>query len=266
MTLFLEFAGQHLMDKKVLKAALGHLLFSYKGLSSPELQYLSGASEDECRALTTLFRPFLANCEGRQFIYHQTFQTAVTAYCFSNLEEESVELHRQQAQVIELITDNSIAKLERLTFHLHSSREFFRLKEIISNIENFLLFYNPFTKYDLCKYWQCLEERGFDPVIGYNKSVEEFDMHFRPKTEELFRIIVQVSRFLREFADFETAYTPSFRHPPIKGKQEELEHISLFQEIQSLGLFYDEKSLVMDIQQKIALQLVARYQTVQEDV
>ena len=36
----------------------------------------------------------------------------------------------------------------------------------MSNIENFLLMYNANFKYDLCRYWQMLEELGFDPVMG----------------------------------------------------------------------------------------------------
>jgi hypothetical protein len=36
----------------------------------------------------------------------------------------------------------------------------------VANIENFLLMYNTVFKYDLCRYWQILEEKGFDPVIG----------------------------------------------------------------------------------------------------
>lgn len=36
---------------------------------------------------------------------------------------------------------------------------------MISNIENFLLMFNPNNKYDLSRYWQKLEEKGFDPVI-----------------------------------------------------------------------------------------------------
>jgi hypothetical protein len=29
----------------------------------------------------------------------------------------------------------------------------------------------------------------YDPVEEYNKSVEIFEMHFRPKSEDIFRII-----------------------------------------------------------------------------
>jgi hypothetical protein len=51
---------------------------------------------------------------------------------------------------------------------------------MVSNIENFLLLFNPHNKYELSRYWQKLEEKGFDPVIEYNKAVEGFSMHYHP--------------------------------------------------------------------------------------
>lgn len=82
-----------------------------------------------------------------------------------------------------------------------------------------------------------MEEKGFDPVIEYNKAIEGFEMHYHPSPENVFRIIVQISRFFREFSDFETYYTPEFRHPPIKGTIEELLDIGLLQEIYNLKIF-----------------------------
>jgi len=39
---------------------------------------------------------------------------------------------------------------------------------------------------------------------------------------------------LKEFSDFETYFTPEFRHPPVKGTYEELDDIGLLREL--LGL------------------------------
>ncbi len=57
--------------------------------------------------------------------------------------------------------------------------------------------YNAYFKYDLCRYWQILEEKGFDPVTGnyinfieYNKSIEIFENNYRLKSDELFHIII----------------------------------------------------------------------------
>jgi len=139
-------------------------------------------------------------------------------------------------------TPNSIRKLEEETFQLYNSGNYFKLKEVISDIENFLLLFNPYTKYDLCRYWQKLEERSFDPVIEYNKAIEGFEMHYHPTSDDLFRIITQISRFLREFSDFETYYTPDFRHPKLIGNNKELEDIGILGEFKNLALCEEEDS------------------------
>jgi hypothetical protein len=61
-------------------------------------------------------------------------------------------------------------------------------------------------------------------------------MHYHPSSEDLFRITVQISRFLKEFADFETYYTPRFRHPEILGNLNELDEIGLLGEFSNLEL------------------------------
>jgi hypothetical protein len=77
-----------------------------------------------------------------------------------------------------------------MIFHLNCSQNHFKLKEKISNIENFLLMYNTYFKYDLCRYWQILEEKGFDPVTEYNKSLEIFENNYNLRSDELFYIII----------------------------------------------------------------------------
>lgn len=104
--------------------------------------------------------------------------------------KEAIILHDKIAETIDKHTNNSIRKLEEETFHLFMASNHFRLKEVISIIENFLLLFNPNNKYDLCRYWQKLEENGFDPVLEYNKAVEGFQIHYHPTAEDLFRIII----------------------------------------------------------------------------
>ena len=38
------------------------------------------------------------------------------------------------------------------------------------------MIYNNNTKFELCRYWQKLEEKGFDPSVELNKSLEIFDI------------------------------------------------------------------------------------------
>lgn len=146
--------------------------------------------------------------------------------------------HERIARALES-TENSIRKLEEQAYHLFCARSYFRLKEMVSNIENFLLLFNPHNKYELSRYWQKLEEKGFDPVIEYNKAVEGFSMHYHPSDENIFRIIVQISRFLKEFCDFETYDTPAFRHPYIEGNMQELRKIGLLTELADLDIYVD---------------------------
>lgn len=61
-------------------------------------------------------------------------------------------------------------------------------------------------------------------------------MHYHPTSDDLFRIITQISRFLREFSDFETYYTPEFRHPKLIGNKKELEDIGILGEFRNLTL------------------------------
>jgi hypothetical protein len=49
------------------------------------------------------------------------------------------------------------------------------------------MIYNNVTKFELCRYWQKLEEKGFDPSLELNKSIEVFDIVIN----KLFRIIIQ---------------------------------------------------------------------------
>jgi len=47
-------------------------------------------------------------------------------------------------------------------------------------MENFLLMFNSNTKYSLTRYWQKLEEAGFDMVLEYNKVFLSQYFLFRP--------------------------------------------------------------------------------------
>jgi len=47
-----------------------------------------------------------------------------------------------------------------------------------------------------------------------------FEGHYKLKSDELLFILLQFSRFFKDFSDFETGSTPDFRHPPIKGGPE----------------------------------------------
>jgi hypothetical protein len=62
-------------------------------------------------------------------------------------------------------------------------------------------------------------------------------MSFKPSPDEMFSLVFEISRFLKEFSDFESIFTPQFRHPPIFGAKE-LEDIGLLTEIKGLNLHF----------------------------
>ncbi|CAK69854.1 unnamed protein product (macronuclear) [Paramecium tetraurelia] len=213
------------------------LAITQKGLTFKEIQSVCEFEDKQWKLFLLFFKIFLMKHRELWIIHNEIFKKCVIN-CYHN--EKTLQLHDKIAETINKYTNNSIRKLEEETFHLFSAKNYFRLKEVISIIENFLLLFNPNNKYDLCRYWQKLEENGFDPVLEYNKAVEGFQIHYHPSAEDLFRIIIQVSRFLKEFGDFETKNTPVFRHPPIIGVLQDLFDIGLLQEILKLDLYFNK--------------------------
>ena len=218
--------GQFQMKFKEMLMAL---MINQKGLTFEELRTLCAVTEREWKFFKAIFRFCLIEYKNMFMIQEPIFKATVIKR-FAIKEDSVKEFHEKIADALEE-TPNSIRKLEEQTYHLYVSKCYFKLKEKISNIENFLLLFNPANKYDFSRYWQKLEEKGFDPVIEYNKAIEGFSMHYHPTEESIFRIIVQISRFLKEFCDFETYFTPNFRHPPIEGSMIEMDKIGLLKEL-----------------------------------
>ncbi len=132
--------------------------------------------------------------KGLYCIFNQDFKAEVFK-CYPNDLLFINKLHEEISEILEK-SSISIRKLEEQTFHLYFSKSFFKLKETVSIIENFLLLFNPHNKFDLCHYWQTLLENGFDPALEYNKAIEGFEMHYKPSFEDIFQIILQVKKNL----------------------------------------------------------------------
>jgi hypothetical protein len=165
------------------------------------------------------------------------------------------KIEEMRARIAEVLskTPNSVRKLEEQTHQLYRSHNYLKLKEVVSDVENLLLLFRPENKFALCRYWEELEKNNFDPVLEYNKAVEGFLMHYHPSSENLFLIIVQVSRFLKEFADFETYNTLSYRHPNIRGNTRELAEIRIFDELKALHICDEEEqeTAIEDVETRV---------------
>lgn len=147
----------------------------------------------EWSLVKALLKGFLLSYKDIFQIVKGSFKQAIFQVFGRDAAISVKQLHEEIAAVLEK-TPISVRQLEEQTLHLYNSPNFFKLKETVSIIENFLLLFNSNTKYTLCRYWQALEENGFDPVIEYNKAVEGFEMHYHPSSEDLFSIILQVLR------------------------------------------------------------------------
>ena len=142
-----------------------------------------------------IFKGFLLNYKDIYQIVKGSFKQAI----FQVFGKDGIkQIHEEIAFLLEK-TPISVRQLEEQTLHLYLSQSYFKLKETVSIIENFLLLFNSNTKYTLCRYWQTLEENGFDPAIEYNKAVEGFEMHYHPSSEDIFSIILQVFYFVFSF-------------------------------------------------------------------
>lgn len=218
----LECLEDKVLTKQKFIDTMVYLSITFKGLTLVELFELTQINEEEWRLMLTFFKTNF-NC------YHDTVwsmsndtlkQCIYKRYLQGKTTDGRAILHIYHLNLGNQMnkTTNSIRKLEEQTINYFFAQEYHLLKQTIADIENFLIMFNPYTKYDLCRYWQCLEGQGYDPVIEYNKRLELFDLHFEPKPEDLFITILQISRFFKEFADFETKNTPTFRHPQVRDK------------------------------------------------
>jgi len=202
------------MEPKKFKDILVALTLSEKGLSTQEILSLTRVTQKEWKHLVAILEPFLMKYKDLWKISEESFRKAISQQYLQNNSEYVIKLHTDIAEVLSG-TSNSLRKLEEETYHLFQCKSYFKLKEAVTNIENFLLLFNPRNKYELCRYWQTLEINGFDPASEYTNAIEGFDLRYRPTPEQTFMIILQISRFLQEFGDFETRHIPDYRHPPI---------------------------------------------------
>ncbi|CAD8212015.1 unnamed protein product [Paramecium pentaurelia] len=254
------FSKANIMEITKFRKVLLVLALTQKGLNYPEIESVCNITNKEWKLFLVFFKVYIMKHKELWIIHNEIFKKVIINTYYIDVKE-MLELHDNIATTIDKITPNSIRKLEEQTFQLYSAKNYFSLKEVISIIENFLLLFNPSNKYDLCRYWQSLEENGFDPVLEYNKAVEGFQIHYHPSSEDMFRIILQISRFLKEFGDFETRNTPIFRHPPIIGVLSDLYDIGLLYEILKLDLYYDKAPELKEFDPAKHLKRVAKPKT-----
>lgn len=192
MDYILEFYETKLMPKEKFIKTCVLLNLTFKGLSQQELNRVCNFGQYEWQKMIAVFKSFFFFFQGFWKVSNELFRKAVERR-YQGSEEKTNNVHVEIVQALEA-SPNCVRKQEEITSHLFRAKKFNELKQVLANIETFLLLFNPSTKYDLCRYWQILEENHMDPVNEYNKGLESFEMHYNPKSEELFTIILQICR------------------------------------------------------------------------
>lgn len=133
-------------------------------------------------------------------------------------EGEEIKLHQAIVKSYRITLEHSIPLLDEKIHHMYKGKDYSGLKQFLSDIEHFLLFYTPYFKLTLFHYWSLLEHAGFEPVTEYVRSLEGYESRAGLTSLDLLKVILQLSRFFKELADFESEATPQFRHPKVLNK------------------------------------------------
>ncbi len=124
-----------------------------KGLSKKELAKIIGFDEQQWLLFFAVYQSMISSYNGFFQIMSKDFKAKIFDMFVQKGESSKIsQLHLEIADVVEK-SPNSIRRLEELQFHLSMGKSYFRLKETLADIENFLLMFNPQNKYDLCRYW-----------------------------------------------------------------------------------------------------------------
>ena len=156
----LNFFKDNLIDQgRCVKICL-ILSLNLKGLTKEEILNLSGATMKEFSIVLIHFNSIIIFYRI-YFIMNDEFMKEKIKSLYAQANSSGFnEIHEEIATELDR-TAHSIRKLEEISFQLFMSKSYFKLKESVANIENFLLLFNPNTKYDLYQFWQRLEEKGY---------------------------------------------------------------------------------------------------------
>ena len=191
-----------------------YLLFLYytkTGLRAEELLKLSTLASNQITILNLYLEPFLTTFNNR----HKLIDRALINYIknFARTDQKGF-FYKYIADSINPLEKNERNIKERTNGYF-ISQDYFTLKKILGSIEEFLIFFKTENKLEIYRYWSALSKQNYDPVIEYIKSVENFVMHYHPKSQDLFKLVVQLSRFFVDLAEFEGNEILEFRRPKL---------------------------------------------------
>lgn len=247
---FLDYYTDKEFKSETLSKFFWPMIISRSGLSIEELRTFTKSTTFTIQNLLQVFSPFLHNSQGYYIVKHEIFTRLI-------MEKFPINTDPLRGQMIENLNDNkfTLRKVDELLHHLYESKKWMQLKDLLTRLEVFVIMYSSICKIDLYMYWIKLVEQHFDPVCEYNKSLEDFVVHFSPKNKDLFVLLVQFCRFFKDMAEVELKFACCFRHPRFLGFYE-LRDIDLWEEIESLpGMFesnqsagYEDEAILREIQ------------------
>ena len=205
-------------DRETFLRVMKSLSVSRRGLSSFELCRLTAleSEEDLHLLISNYLDGVLDKLEGQWMIEFPELKEAARRFLVPEAEE--VSLHQAIVKSYKVTLEYSMPLLEEKVYHLYKAKDFSGLKQFLSDLEHFLLFFTPFYKPLLFKYWTLLEQAGFEPVTEYLRTLEAYESRASLSAFDLVKVILQLSRFFKELSDFESTETPEFSHPKVLNK------------------------------------------------
>lgn len=137
MNYILEFYETRLMPKEKFIKTCIVLNITFKGLSHSEMIRIVKYGKFEWEKLIAIFKSFFFVYRGYWKVSNELFKKAVSIR-YSKSETEYRAIHMEIVDALEP-TQNSVRKQEEITSHLYRAKKYNDLKQVLSNIETFLL-------------------------------------------------------------------------------------------------------------------------------
>lgn len=171
------------------------LALTFKGLTVQEICDIAQVERGNLMIFLSIFKSFCFNFKS----FWKITNMNVLRFCEEKLLSQSEHKKALHRQIVDRVRRErlSLRKLEEMTIHLFLAEEYFSLKQTLCLIENFLLLNNENTKMLLHEFWRKLEQKGYDLVQEYNKSLEIFDIRFMPSDKDIFLINIQLCQFFK---------------------------------------------------------------------
>ena len=175
--------------------------------------------------LYTMLQDFTMVVSGLYSFSHAIYNEVVYEK-YINSEESLVRWHVSLAKFFNQLPPCD-RKLVCLPYHLEVAKSWKKVKNCLTEIDMFDLWWTPKFKHDFMKLWSFLttSEHGpettcpiFDPVSEYVKSLDEYRKKNNPSDEEVAEKILAIGDFLIEFATLGhevAADVPALAHPPL---------------------------------------------------